>query len=82
VHDVIFPRRHSRAVMRTVQARYASSISAQVLEQRITPAEAELNHLRSPPISPRWNQAAPPPSLKPAIRARTRASCMPSTPPS
>ncbi|HEX5345482.1 MAG TPA: FUSC family protein, partial [Duganella sp.] len=48
VHDVIFPRRHSRAVMRTVQARYAGFIDfcARVLEQRITPAEAELNHLR------------------------------------
>jgi len=48
VHDVIFPRRHSRAVIRTVQARYAGFIDfcARVLEQRITPAEAELNHLR------------------------------------
>jgi uncharacterized membrane protein YccC len=48
VHDVIFPRRHSGAVMRTVQARYAGFIDfcAKVLEQRITPAEAELNHLR------------------------------------
>jgi uncharacterized membrane protein YccC len=48
VHDVIFPRRHSRAVMRTVQARYASFIDfcGKVMEQRITPAEAELNHLR------------------------------------
>lgn len=48
VHDVIFPRRHSRAVMRTVQARYAGFIDfcGKVLEQRITPAEAELNHLK------------------------------------
>ncbi|MBV7536018.1 FUSC family protein [Duganella sp. sic0402] len=48
VHDVIFPRRHSRAVMRTVQARYAGFIGfcRQVLEHRITPAEAELNHLK------------------------------------
>lgn len=48
VHDVIFPRRHSRAVMRTVQARYAGFIDfcGKVLAQRITPAEAELNHLR------------------------------------
>jgi uncharacterized membrane protein YccC len=48
VHDVIFPRRHSRAVMRTVQARYAGFIDfcGKVLEQRITPADAELNHLK------------------------------------
>jgi uncharacterized membrane protein YccC len=48
VHDVIFPRRHSRAVMRTVQARYAGFIGfcRQVLEHRLTPAEAELNHLK------------------------------------
>lgn len=48
VHDVIFPRRHSRAVMRTVQARYAGFIGfcQQVLAHRITPAEAELNHLK------------------------------------
>jgi uncharacterized membrane protein YccC len=48
VHDVIFPRRHSRAVMRTVQARYAGFIDfcRKVLEQRITPADAELNHLK------------------------------------
>nr|WP_315252830.1 FUSC family protein [uncultured Duganella sp.] len=48
VHDVIFPRRHSRAVMRTVQARYAGFIGfcQQVLEHRITPAQAELNHLK------------------------------------
>jgi uncharacterized membrane protein YccC len=48
VHDVIFPRRHSRAVMRTVQARYAGFIGfcRQVLEHRITPADAELNHLK------------------------------------
>ncbi|MYN17734.1 FUSC family protein [Rugamonas sp. FT107W] len=48
VHDVVFPRRHSHAVMRTVQARYASFIafSIQVLEQRLSPAETELNHLK------------------------------------
>ncbi|MFS2007273.1 FUSC family protein [Duganella sp. CT11-25] len=48
VHDVFFPRRHSRAVMRTVQARYAGFVGfcRQVLEQRLTPAEAELNHLK------------------------------------
>ncbi|MYM65340.1 FUSC family protein [Pseudoduganella sp. FT55W] len=48
VHDVFFPRRHSRAVMRTVQARYAGFIDfcRKVLEQRITPADAELNHLK------------------------------------
>ncbi|SHN38263.1 Uncharacterized membrane protein YccC [Duganella sacchari] len=48
VHDVFFPRRHSRAVMRTVQARYAGFIGfcRGVLEHRITPAEAELNHLK------------------------------------
>jgi uncharacterized membrane protein YccC len=48
VHDVFFPRRHSRTVMRTVQARYAGFIDfcRQVLEHRITPDDAELNHLR------------------------------------
>ncbi|TFW22574.1 FUSC family protein, partial [Duganella callida] len=48
VHDVIFPRRHSRAVMRTVQARYVGFIDfcRQVLEHGITPADAELHHLR------------------------------------
>src|SRR5450830_50780 len=48
VHDVFFPRRHSGAVMRTVQARYASFIGfcCQVLEHRITPADAELSHLK------------------------------------
>ncbi|MYM36442.1 FUSC family protein [Duganella sp. FT50W] len=48
VHDVIFPRRHSRAVMRTVQARYTGFIDfcRQVLAHRITPADAELNHLK------------------------------------
>ncbi|SEN49539.1 Uncharacterized membrane protein YccC [Duganella sp. CF517] len=48
VHDVIFPRRHSQAVMRTVQTRYAGFITfcQQVLEQRLSPAEAELNHLK------------------------------------
>jgi uncharacterized membrane protein YccC len=48
VHDVFFPRRHSGAVMRTVQARYVSFIGfcRQVLEHRITPADAELSHLK------------------------------------
>ena len=48
VHDVIFPRRHSHAVMRTVQTRYAGFIvfCQQVLEQRLSPAQAELNHLK------------------------------------
>ena len=48
VHDVIFPRRHSRAVMRTVQARYAGFLAfcQQVLERRLSPAEAELSHLK------------------------------------
>jgi len=48
VHDVFFPRRHARTVMRTVQARYTGFIDfcRQVLEHRITPAQAELNHLR------------------------------------
>ncbi|MQA37935.1 FUSC family protein [Rugamonas aquatica] len=48
VHDVVFPRRHSRTVMRTVQARYASFVTfcTQVLEQRLTPAETELSHLK------------------------------------
>ena len=48
VHDVIFPRRHSHAVMRTVQTRYAGFITfcQQVLERRLSPAEAELNHLK------------------------------------
>ena len=48
VHDVVFPRRHARNVMRTVQNRYSSFITfcTQVLEQRLTPAETELTHLR------------------------------------
>jgi uncharacterized membrane protein YccC len=48
VHDVFFPRRHSGAVMRTVQARYAGFVGfcRRVLEHRITPADAELNHLK------------------------------------
>ncbi len=48
VHDVIFPRRHTRAVMRTVQARYAGFVTfcQQVLEQRLSPAETELHHLK------------------------------------
>jgi uncharacterized membrane protein YccC len=48
VHDVFFPRRHAGAVMRTVQARYAGFIDfcRQVLQHRITPADAELTHLK------------------------------------
>jgi uncharacterized membrane protein YccC len=48
VHDVVFPRRHSRTVMRTVEARHASftAFCAQVLERRLTPAEAELTHMK------------------------------------
>jgi uncharacterized membrane protein YccC len=48
VHDVVFPRRHSRTVMRTVEARHASftAFYTQVLEQRLTPAEAELTQLK------------------------------------
>lgn len=48
VHDVVFPRRHTHTVMNTVQARYASFIAfcTQVLEQRLTPAETELSHLK------------------------------------
>jgi uncharacterized membrane protein YccC len=48
VHDVIFPRRHSQAVMRTVQARYAGFIDfcRDVLQHRITPVATELNHLK------------------------------------
>ena len=48
VHDVVFPRRHTATVMHTVQARYAGFVGfcAQVLEQRLSPAETELNHLK------------------------------------
>jgi uncharacterized membrane protein YccC len=48
VHDLVFPRPHARAVMRTVQARYAGFIifCRAVLEHRITPEQAELHHLR------------------------------------
>ncbi|WP_295994857.1 FUSC family protein [Rugamonas sp.] len=48
VHDAVFPRHQSNQVMRTVQARYDGFVSfcQQVLEQRLTPAETELNHLR------------------------------------
>ncbi|MPQ59908.1 FUSC family protein [Duganella sp. FT27W] len=48
VHDVIFPRRHSQTVMRTVQARYTSFIGfcQKVLEHRLSPAETEINHLK------------------------------------
>ncbi|MYM40111.1 FUSC family protein [Duganella qianjiadongensis] len=48
IHDVVFPRRHARNVMRTVQNRYTSFITfcTRVLEQRLTPAETELAHLK------------------------------------
>src|SRR5450830_807226 len=48
VHDVLFPRPHSRNVQRTVQARYESFLAfcRQVLEHRLPPQEAELTHLR------------------------------------
>ena len=48
VHDVVFPRRHAHAVMRTVQTRYSGFIAfcQQVLEQRLPPSDVELNHLK------------------------------------
>ena len=48
VHDVLFPRHAGKQVMSTVQARYARFVGfcSEVLEQRLAPAEAELNHLR------------------------------------
>ncbi|AVR95938.1 FUSC family protein [Pseudoduganella armeniaca] len=48
VHDVLFPRAHGRQVRRTVQARYDSFLAfcRQVLAGRLTPAQAELAHLR------------------------------------
>ncbi|NYE62260.1 putative membrane protein YccC [Duganella sp. 1224] len=48
VHDVFFPRRHAGAVMRTVQARYSGFIGfcREVLAHRVTPADAELAHLK------------------------------------
>ncbi|HEX8602570.1 MAG TPA: FUSC family protein, partial [Pseudoduganella sp.] len=48
VHDVLLPRRHGPQVMRTVQARHDRFLGfcRQVLEHRLPPAEAELNHLR------------------------------------
>ena len=48
VHDVVFPRRHSRTVMLTVHARYAGFIDfvRQVLEHRMAPADTELHHLK------------------------------------
>jgi uncharacterized membrane protein YccC len=48
VHDVLLPRPHGLQVMRTVQARYEGfrGFCRQVLEHRLPPAEAELNHLR------------------------------------
>lgn len=48
VHDVLLPRRHGPQVLRTVQARHDRFLGfcRQVLEHRLPPAEAELNHLR------------------------------------
>ncbi|WP_338771704.1 FUSC family protein [Massilia sp. METH4] len=48
VHDVLLPRSHGHQVMRTVQARYERFLGfcRQVLEHRLPPADAELNHLR------------------------------------
>ncbi|AXA91893.1 FUSC family protein [Massilia sp. YMA4] len=48
VHDVLFPRAHGRQVRRTVQARYDSFLTfcRQVLDGQLTPAQAELAHLR------------------------------------
>jgi len=48
IHDVVFPRRHAHNVLRTAQSRYNSFIHfcTQVLEQRLTPAETELTHLK------------------------------------
>ncbi len=48
VHDVMLPRYHGSHVMRTVQARYERFLGfcRQVLEHGLSPAEAELNHLR------------------------------------
>ena len=48
VHDVLLPRHHGRQVMRTAQERYGHFLDfcRQVLEHRLPPAEAELNHLR------------------------------------
>ena len=48
VHDVLFPRHANRQVMVTVQARYQRFIAfcSEVMEQRLAPAEVELNHLR------------------------------------
>ncbi|QGZ41740.1 putative membrane protein YccC [Pseudoduganella flava] len=48
VHDVLLPRAHGPQVLRTVQARYERFLGfcRQVLEHRLPPAEAELNHLR------------------------------------
>lgn len=48
VHDVLFPRAHGRQVQRTVQTRYEGFLSfcRQVLEQRMSPEQTELTHLR------------------------------------
>lgn len=48
VHDVLFPRAHGRQVQRTVQASYDSFLAfcRQVLDGQLTPAQAELTHLR------------------------------------
>jgi len=48
IHDVVFPRHQSTQVMRTVQTRYESFVGfcLKVVEQRLSPAEVELHHLR------------------------------------
>jgi len=48
VHDALFPRHANRQVMVTVQARYQRFLTfcGEVMEQRLAPAEVELNHLR------------------------------------
>ena len=48
VHDVLFPRAHGRQVQRTVQTRYEGFLAfcRQVLEQRLSPEQTELTHLR------------------------------------
>jgi len=48
VHDVLLPRHSNRQVMNTVQARYQRFITfcSEVLEERLSPAEVELTHLR------------------------------------
>ncbi|NVE00048.1 FUSC family protein [Massilia sp. BJB1822] len=48
VNDALFPRHHNAQLMRTVQARRHSFVGfcREVLERRLSPAEAELTHLR------------------------------------